>query len=50
MDHIEGGDVFVHYTVIQGDGYRVLQEDDQVEARIILSAGKLKATEVRRIA
>ncbi len=30
-----GSDVFVHYTAIAGDGYRSLQEGDQVEFEIV---------------
>ena len=29
-----GPDVFVHYTAIQGDGYRVLNEGDVVEFEV----------------
>ncbi len=32
---MEGGnDVFVHYNAIQGDGYKKLEEGDQVEFEI----------------
>ncbi len=31
----DGGDVFVHYTAIVGDGYRTLQEGDPVEFEIV---------------
>ncbi|MBI4482991.1 MAG: cold-shock protein [Acidobacteria bacterium] len=30
-----GGDVFVHYTAIQGDGYRTLEEGQRVEFEIV---------------
>jgi CspA family cold shock protein len=30
-----GADVFVHYSAITGDGYRSLQEGDQVEFEIV---------------
>lgn len=29
-----GADVFVHYSAIQGDGYKTLQEGDTVEFEI----------------
>lgn len=31
----EGADVFVHYTAITGEGYRSLQEGDDVEFEIV---------------
>lgn len=30
----EGGDVFVHYSAIQTDGYRTLEQGDTVEFEI----------------
>ena len=31
----DGPDVFVHYSAIEGDGYRSLQEGDTVEFEIV---------------
>lgn len=31
----DGADVFVHYTAIAGEGYRSLQEGDDVEFEIV---------------
>ena len=31
IERIEGGDVFVHYSSITGDGYRSLKEGQKVE-------------------
>jgi cold shock protein len=31
----DGADVFVHYTAITGEGYRSLQEGDDVEFEIV---------------
>ncbi len=30
IENDEGGDVFVHYSAIQGDGFKVLQENQRV--------------------
>jgi len=31
----DGKDVFVHHTAIQGDGYKTLQEGEEVEFEIV---------------
>ena len=31
----DGADVFVHYSAIEGDGFRTLQEGDSVEFEIV---------------
>ena len=31
----DGADVFVHFTAIQGDGYKSLQEGDEVNFEIV---------------
>ena len=44
----EGGDdVFVHFSAIQGDGYRSLNEGDQVEFRVEQGQKGLQAADVR---
>ncbi|MCK9230557.1 MAG: cold-shock protein [Syntrophales bacterium] len=30
IENDEGGDVFVHYSAIQGDGFKVLRENQRV--------------------
>ena len=35
LDGQEGGDVFVHWSAIQGDGYKSLQEGQRVEFNIV---------------
>jgi len=46
----EGGeDVFVHYSAIQGEGYRNLEEGDQVEFTIESSPKGPQAADVVRL-
>ena len=40
----DGGDVFVHYSAIQGDGYRVLEDGQKVEFEVIQGRKGLEAT------
>jgi len=42
----DGPDVFVHYTAIQADGYRNLEEGQQVEFSVEEGPKGLQATEV----
>ena len=41
-----GGDVFVHYSNIQGDGFKNLKEGQAVEYEVTQDAKGLKATQV----
>ena len=41
------GDVFVHYTAIQGDGFRTLREGQRVEFAVEKGPKGLHATQVR---
>jgi len=43
------GDVFVHYSVIQGDGFKSLTEGDAVEFDLTDSEKGAKAANVRKI-
>ena len=45
-----GKDVFVHHTVIEGEGYKTLTDGESVEYDAEDSAKGLKATRVRRLA
>jgi len=41
-----GNDIFVHYSGIKGDGYRTLQENQQVEFTVIQGRKGLQAQDV----
>ena len=43
----EGEDVFVHYRAIRGDGYKTLQEGQQVEFNIVQGQKGPQAENVR---
>ncbi|NMA69624.1 MAG: cold shock domain-containing protein [Desulfitobacterium sp.] len=43
----EGQDIFVHYTSIQGDGFRTLEEGQGVEFEIIQGPRGEQATNVQ---
>jgi CspA family cold shock protein len=44
-----GKDVFVHHTAILGDGFKSLNEGDQVEFEVTQGPKGLQARNVRRI-
>jgi len=44
-----GGDVFVHYSAIAGDGFRSLKEGDRVEFSIKQDNKGQAAAEVKRL-
>jgi cold shock protein len=46
----DGADVFVHYTAINGDGYRTLQEGDTVEFEIVEGQKGPQAANVVKLA
>jgi CspA family cold shock protein len=43
----EGEDVFVHFSAIQGSGYRSLEEGQQVEFDLVQGPKGLQAANVR---
>lgn len=45
----EGEDVFVHFKAIVGDGYKTLEEGDQVEFEVEQGPKGLQATNVSKI-
>jgi CspA family cold shock protein len=44
----EGDDVFVHFSAIQGVGFRTLREGDEVEFDLSESNGRVQAANVLR--
>ena len=46
IEREDGDDVFVHYSAIQGEGYRNLEEGQRVEFVIEQGAKGLQAAEV----
>lgn len=47
---VEGGDdVFVHFSAIQGDGYKSLEEGQQVEFEVVDGAKGPQAANVVRL-
>jgi cold shock protein len=45
----EGGDVFVHFSAIQMDGYKALEEGQTVEFDIVQGARGPQAANVTRV-
>jgi len=44
-----GPDVFVHHSAIQGDGFRSLAEDQEVEFEVVQGAKGLQAQNVKKV-
>lgn len=44
----DGSDVFVHYKVIEGDGFKTLQEGEQVQFEVAEGPKGVHATAVSR--
>lgn len=45
----EGQDVFVHYSSIEGDGFRSLREGDQVTYELLETPKGFQAGQVRQL-
>ena len=45
----EGEDVFVHYSAIQGEGFKSLDEGDQVEFEVVEGEKGPQATNVTKL-
>lgn len=46
IEREDGSDVFVHYRGIRGDGYRALQDGQQVEFSIVETSKGMQAEDV----
>ncbi len=44
-----GADVFVHFSVVSGEGFKTLDEGDRVEFEVIQSEKGLKAASVVKL-
>ena len=49
IERAEGKDVFVHYNAIQGDGFKVLDEGDEVEFEVTDGPKGPQASSVTKI-
>ena len=49
IEREDGPDVFVHYTAIDGTGFRTLQEGDPVEFEVKEGPKGLHAASVRKV-
>jgi CspA family cold shock protein len=48
IERSQGGDVFVHHTAIQAEGYRTLEEGMSVEFTVVQGPKGLQAQEVTK--
>ncbi|MBW6464558.1 MAG: cold shock domain-containing protein [Dethiobacteria bacterium] len=49
IEREDGDDVFVHFSAIQGDGFKTLDEGQQVEFEVVSGDRGLQAENVTRI-
>ena len=49
LEQENGEDVFCHFSAVTGDGFKSLQEGDDVEFEIVKGPKGLQAADVRKI-
>lgn len=49
IEHTEGRDVFVHFSAIKAEGYKTLQEGDEVEFEMVQSEKGPQAANVTKL-
>jgi len=49
LEQEDGEDVFCHFSAITGEGFRSLQEGDEVESDVVKGPKGLQAANVRKI-
>lgn len=49
IEQDNGKDVFVHYSAIEGSGFRTLAEGDEVEFEVVESPKGLQASKVNKV-
>ena len=49
IESSEGGDVFVHYSAVEGDGFKTLIDGERVEFEVEQRAKGPQAVHVRRL-
>jgi CspA family cold shock protein len=49
IERPDGDDVFVHYKAIEGEGFKELNEGDEVEFEIVEGPKGLQAANVRKV-
>jgi CspA family cold shock protein len=49
IERDDGGDVFVHYSAIEGDGFKTLNQGERVEFEIVEGARGPQAANVVKI-
>jgi CspA family cold shock protein len=49
IEQDDGEDVFVHYSAIQGDGFKTLAEGQQVEFEVVRGDKGLQAAKVVKV-